>query len=136
MQIFIVGTVIETAKILDKKRFHRQITEAELIYKGILGENGWGDNIVAKMYKNHIDFLKLYIEVFKAVKRHDYLEAEILSKKAEICKPSFICDAYIRNMKSRLYTKDPIYYTLWKDYGESHINIYYINNEWRSYKQK
>lgn len=136
MQIFIIGTVIETAKILDKKRFYRQITEAELIYKGLLGLNGWGDNIVAKMYKDHIDYLKLYIDTFKAVKKGDYLEAEILSKKAETCKPSFICDAYIRNMKSRLYTKDPIYYALWKDYGESHINIYYIDGKWRSCKQK
>ena len=136
MQIFIVGTVIETAKILDKKRFHRQISEAELIYKGLIGENGWGNNIIAQMYKNHIDYLKLYIEVFKAVKRHDYLEAEILSERAEKIKPEFICDKYISNMKSRLYTKDPIYYTLWKDFGKSYINMYYINNEWKCYDQK
>lgn len=135
MQIFIIGSVIETAKILDKKRFHRQISEAELIYKGLLGLNGWGNNIVAKMYKDHIDYLKLYIDAFKSVKKGDYLEAEILSKKAESIKPNFICDAYIRNMKSRLYTKDPVYYTQWKELGCSYVNMYYVNNEWRSYNQ-
>lgn len=135
MQIFIVGTVYETAQILDKKRFHRQISEAELIYKGINGENGWGNNILAKMYRNHIKFLELYIQVFKLYKLGKYFDAYCTSMEAMKFAPEFIEDNYISNMKSRLYTKDPIYYKCYESYGESYINLYYIDNKWRSYNQ-
>lgn len=136
MQIFIVGSIYETAKILDKKRFHRQISEAKLVYNGILGKNGWGNSIVAKMYKKYVDWLDTYIKIFELVKNGRDIEALNLSGFAEHIKPPFIIDKYIVNMKRRLYTKDPLYYKLYASYGTSVDNIYYIDGQWRVYKQK
>lgn len=136
MQIFILGSIYETAKYLDNKRFHRQLSEAEMIYKGILGENGWGRNILATMYRPYINYLKLYIKTFREFKNGCYFDAYISSIEAEKYKPEFICDKYINNMKSRLYTKDPLYYNMFSGFGKSYINLYYINDKWREYKQK
>lgn len=136
MQIFIVGSIYETANILDKKRFHRQISEAKLVYNGLLGKNGWGNSMIALMYKKYVNWLDLYIKVFELVKNGRDLEAINLSNFSERLKPPFIIDNYILNMKRRLYTKDPIHYKVYAIYGTSMDNIYYINGQWRIYKQK
>ena len=46
MQIFIIGTPLETAILLDNKRFHRQLSEAKIILNAIYGENGIANKIV------------------------------------------------------------------------------------------
>lgn len=37
-------------------------------------------------------------------------------------------------MKRRLYTKDKLFYKQWEDLGESDINWYFVDNEWKYYK--
>jgi hypothetical protein len=51
----------------------------------------------------------------------------------EIIKPKFHTHEYLDNMKSRLYTKDPILYSDFSKYGKSEINMYFVDGEWRKY---
>ena len=136
MQIFIVGTPFETGIALDKKRLSRQISEAQLIYDGILGQNGWRDNILSRMYKEHLTYLRFYIATMKAIKNEQYENARIYSDTAQIFKPKFQTRRYLDNMKSRLYTKDPVQYRQWSKYGTSDINMYFVDNQWKIIKQK
>ena len=54
-------------------------------------------------------------------------------------KPDFLKNAewYFENMKNRLFTKDKQYYSQYFPTAvESYSNYYYVNGEWREYKQK
>lgn len=62
MQIFITGTPLETALDLDKKRFYRQLSEAKIIRKAIMGLNGWKGPLI-EMYRNNTEWLDLYINI-------------------------------------------------------------------------
>lgn len=136
MQIFITGTPFETGTALDKKRLSRQISEAQLIYDGILGRNGWKNNILSRMYEKHLTYLRFYIMTMRAIKNEQYGMAQIYSSTAQIFKPDFQTQRYLNNMKSRLYTKDPIHYQEWAKYGTSDINMYFVDNQWKIIKQK
>lgn len=134
MQIFITGTPLETALDLDKKRFYRQLSEAKIIRKAIMGLNGWKGPLI-EMYRNNTEWLDLYILIFEAIRIGDIAMAEYLNKDALKITPIFHSDKYILNMKSRLYTKDNIYYKKWSHIGESYINMYWKGNEWIYIKQ-
>ena len=136
MQIFIVGTPFETGIALDKKRLSRQISEAQLIYDGILGQNGWKNNILSRMYGGHLTYLRFYIMTMRAIKNGFREKALIYSEAAQRFKPKFQTQRYLDNMKSRLYTKDPIQYRQWSKYGTSDINMYFVDNQWKIIKQK
>lgn len=136
MQIFNIDVEpIQTAYALDNKRFHRQLSEAKLIYNGILGLNGWNNSIVAKMYQNHLKWLECYINVFENIKVKNTYKANYWNDLSKQYTPEFLSEEYILNMKRRLYTKDPIFYKDWEIYGKSNINMYYINHQWKYYQQ-
>ena len=48
--------------------------------------------------------------------------------------PDWHTQEYFNQMKRRLYTKDPIFYAQWMNLGVSECNWYYVDNEWRYYK--
>ena len=138
MQIFLVGTIFETAVSLDKRRLNKQIIETKQILKAIFGESSyWKNHPVSKMYSKHTDWLKLYVACLEKF-RDGYLDdARIISENAEEIRPLFTFDhAFIENMKRRLYTKDPNHYSQWAELGESYVNLYYVDNEWLRYEQK
>ena len=82
MQIFLVGTVLETAKCLDNRRFNKQIIEVRQIISAIEGKTiSWRNHPVTIMYKEH------YSQYF----------------------PHAV---------------------------ESYSNFYYVDSEWKEYKQK
>ena len=56
------------------------------------------------------------------------------NKFCEDNKPPFLTDDYFTQMKKRLYTKDNQHYAQWAELGESEINWYFVDNEWRYYK--
>lgn len=134
MQIFIIGTPLETALSLDSKRFHRQISEAKIILKAINGLNKWRGPLI-EMYKSNIEWLTNYILIFEAVRVNDMVFAEYLNNLTINITPNFITKEYVINMKKRLYTKDKVFYKKWKSLGESNINMYWVNNEWKIIKQ-
>ena len=91
MQIFIVGSIFETCQALDKKRLWKQILEARQIIDILLGKTqAWKNHPVAKMYKNDLEWLLLYLAVFEEYWRGDLEAAEIISNGAEEIKPTFL----------------------------------------------
>ena len=135
MQIFIVGSIIETALSLDKRRFHRQISEAKIVQRAIKGENKWKGPLI-EMYRYNYTWLSMYILVFEAIRNGDLAFAQYISEQAELISPKFFCEEYFNNMKSRLYTKDENYYKKWSDLGKSDVNMYWVDYEWRFIPQK
>lgn len=135
MQIFIIGTIFDTAMSLDKRRFHRQISEAKIIRDAIDGKNKWKGPLV-EMYRYNTVWLDLYIATFEAVKNGNILAAINISCRALQYTPDFHIDVYFNNMKSRLYTKDESYYSSWKEYGKSYVNMYITGDTWRFITQE
>lgn len=137
MQIFIVGSILETAKCLDKKRFWKQILEVRQIMKAIKGESPhWKNHPITKMYQNHLDWLNLYEKIFVAYHKQDFELARNLQRLESRIRPYFLLPEYLENMKKRLYTKDNKNYSQWGYLGESYINLYYVDNIWVRYEQK
>lgn len=138
MQIFLIGTVIETAVSLDKRRLNKQIIETKQILKAISGESAfWKNHPVSKMYSKHTDWLKLYVSCLEKYRDGYFDDARIISENSEEIRPLFTYDHnFLENMKRRLYTKNPEHYSQWAELGKSYVNLYYVNNEWLRYEQK
>ena len=63
-----------------------------------------------------------------------YLAAERMSKIAFLCYyPSFITQDFCDQHKRRLYTKDPIHYAQFAEYGTSDENWYVVDGVLRKY---
>ena len=134
MTIFILGSVFETAEKLDVKRFNKQILECQWIINMQSGITKPSNHPAYLMYKDHIEWVKLYQETLKAYKNKEYDKAKQLSDEAEKIKPSFLCDELYLNFKKRLYDKDKIFYKEWENLGESKANFYFVNNTWLKYE--
>ena len=77
--------------------------------------------------------LAVFVEYWKG----DLEAAEIISNGAEEIKPTFLYnDSYLENMKKRLFTKDNLFYSQWASLGESYINMYFVDGNWKYYNQK
>jgi hypothetical protein len=148
MQVFVpFQDPFECAKVLDSRRFNKQILECKQILKAIRGEStAWANHPCVLMYKDHADWLQTYLNVFECYKAYkdlfedDYDEAMVhyfLARewraKAVECSPSFLTDSFINQHRRRLYTKLPQFYTMWVELGTSDENWYYVNGEWRIY---
>lgn len=134
MQVFIIGSIYDTIEILDKKRFNKQIIECKQILKAINGEKAWKNHPVTKEYEKYVNWLSLYLGTFELYNIGDKDKAKILSDKADKIKPPFHTIDFFNQMKRRLYTKDNIFYSQWSFLGESEINWYYVDNQWKFYK--
>ncbi len=134
MQVFIIGTVYETAEALDPRRLWKQILEADQIIKAIEGQSKWSRHPVFEMYRSHIDWLRLYKTTLELYRSGCLDDARKYSDTAELFKPDFIGPYLTDQMKRRLYTKDKEYYKQWADLGESNINFYYVSGSWLQYQ--
>lgn len=137
MQIFLIGSVFDTAAALDARRLNKQIVEAGQIinilqYPETL-KVPWRNHPVVKMYANHVPFLRLYREALLTYKSGDLKKARQKAKLADALKPNFCSDFLYDQMKRRLYTKDPEFYKQWRLYGKSEVNFYYVDGCWRFY---
>ena len=66
MQVFVVGSPLETAMALDPKRIRSQIREAHIILAAIHGEGkGWIHHPVVLMYSelNSVRWLQMYADI-------------------------------------------------------------------------
>lgn len=147
MQIFLPYTdIINVAKCLDKRRLHKQIVECKQIIKAITGESeAWKNHPIVKMYKNNLEFVKVYLKVLE-----DYWELKqknedvdnnlgiySSNERAKFLLPNFINNEYLATMKGRLYVKDPVHYADFAHYESfGHQNMYFVDGEWKYYKQK
>ncbi|MBR6517057.1 MAG: hypothetical protein IKT40_09510 [Bacilli bacterium] len=134
MQMFIIGSVLETAKILDKKRLNKQIVECYQILNALNGSTkAWRNHPCTIQYQEHIEYIKNYILCLESYKNNDLILASKYNDICEKLKPSFHNIEYFNQMKRRLYTKNKEHYSQFAYLGESQINWYYVDNQWKYY---
>lgn len=134
MNVFIIGTPLETAKKLDRRRLNKQIIECGQILKAIAGDTkAWANHPAVKMYKDHQEWLKLYMHCLNAYRLNNINAAEHLSNYSDTIRPQFHAQEYFDQMKRRLYTKDPVYYGEFANLGTSDVNWYCVDGKWRHY---
>ena len=138
MQVFVVGSPLETAMALDPKRIRSQIREAHIILNAIHGEGkGWIHHPVVLMYSepNSVRWLQMYTDILEG-----YLDGfaglERADREAREITPAFHTPEFIKQMKRRLYTKNPEHYKQWADLGTSEDNYYWspTRRAWLMYR--
>lgn len=134
MQVFITGSPIETAQALDARRFNKQLVECKQILDAIDGAKAWRNHPCVLQYKEHREWLVHYMYCLMCYQRGWLIDAGHHSKLADSMRPSFHTDAYFDQMKRRLYTKMPEHYNQWELLGESDVNWYFVDGEWRYYR--
>ena len=135
MQVFIIGSVLETAAALDSKRFNKQIIETKQILSTLSGvSEAWKNHPCILQYKGYSDYLFSYVMCLIAFREGDLCMAKMYNDIASNLKPEFHTVEYFNQMKRRLYTKNPTHYSIWSYLGESDENWYYVNSSWVKYK--
>lgn len=135
MQVFIIGSALETAQALDKKRLNKQIIECKQILNAINGKTkAWTNHPCTIQYKNHINWLIAYANCLESYFKNDIHKARIWNLYAMDLTPNFHTSMYLEQMKRRLYTKDNNHYNRWRFLGESQENWYWSTKENRFIK--
>lgn len=138
MQVFVVGSPLETAMALDKARLRKQIIECHQILAAIHGEGkGWHHHPVVLMYSepNSVRWLQMYADILEGYLA-GYSGLMELDKEAKEITPPFHTPEFIKQMKRRLYTKNPEHYKQWAEFGESQDNYYWspTKKAWLMYR--
>ena len=112
---------------LDKARLRKQIIEAHQILAAIHGEGkGWIHHPVVLMYSepNSVRWLQMYADILEG-----YLDGsmslQMADREAKAITPAFHTPEFIKQMKRRLYTKNPKEYERWAELGTSEDNYYW-----------
>lgn len=139
MQVFVVGSPLETAMALDKARLRKQIIECHQILAAIHGEGkGWIHHPVVLMYSepNSVRWLQMYADILEG-----YLDGSTglieADREAREITPVFHTEKFLTQMKRRLYTKNPEHYKQWADLGPSDSNWYWnpTQQKWLIYRE-
>ena len=138
MQVFVVGSPLETAMALDPKRLRSQIREAHIILAAIHGEGkGWLHHPVVLMYSepNSVRWLQMYADILEGYLA-GYTGLERADREAKAITPEFHTPEFIKQMKRRLYTKNPKEYERWAELGTSEDNYYWspTRRAWLMYR--
>lgn len=134
MQVFIVGSPLETASALDPKRLNRQIQETKAILASLNGAKAWSNHPCVLQYRGYEKWLRHYRDCLSFYRRGHHNLAKIESHYATTCHPvEWHTDEYYDQMKRRLYTKDKEHYKQWAHLGESQENWYFVDGECRKY---
>ena len=134
MNVFIIGTALETAMALDRKRLNKQIIECQQMIDAIEGKTkAWANHPCTLQYKNHKEWLMNYRACLLRYREGEFGRAETSSRWCELHKPEFHTKEYFQQMKRRLYTKSPNLYEEWAYLGTSEVNWYFVDGEWRYY---
>lgn len=133
MQVFIIGTPLETAQALDKLRLNKQIIECRQILDALNGAKAWSNHPCVLQYRGYEQWLKLYANILEAYQDGRIGDAILSNLIVKELTPSFHTQEYYTQMKRRLYTKDKEHYKQWADLGESQENWYCVDGEWRKY---
>ena len=134
MQVFIIGTPLETARALDPRRLNKQRIEARQILDAIMGRSAaWRNHPCTIQYRNHYFWLQTYSLILDTFCAGLHVPSYI-NKYAEISRPNFHTPEYFDQMKRRLYTKDPNHYRQWEHLGTSETNWYFVDGTWKYYE--
>ena len=135
MQVFVVGSPLETAMALDKARLRKQCIENRQILAAIHGEGkGWFHHPVVLMYSepNSVRWLQMYADILEG-----YLDGSMglpeADREAREITPEFHTEKFLTQMKRRLFSKNPEYYKQWESLGPSDENWYFVNKQWVKY---
>lgn len=134
MQVFIVGSPLETAMALDPKRLNRQIQETKVILAALNGANAWSNHPCVLQYRGYEFWLKCYLSCLCYVKWREIEQAIATSKLADNNRPDWHTQEYYDQMKRRLFEKDEEYYKQWSQLGKSLDNWYYIDGKFVKYR--
>lgn len=137
MQVFIVGSPLETAKAMagDTRRYNKQIIEVGQILDALNGKSAWSNHPCVLQYRGREEWLRAYKTCLEWYVRGDEGKALWASNLADYWRPMFHTQEYFDNMKARLYTKNPQHYAQFAEYGTSEENWYWSQEqgEWRKY---
>ena len=133
MQVFIVGSPLETARALDPKRLRKQIIECGQILDALSGFTAWRNHPAVLQYRGYEEWLEHYTACLEAHKMGNNNYALCCNRIANQMTPSFHTQEYYDQMKRRLYTKDTQHYAQWADLGTSEENWYFVDGSWRKY---
>lgn len=142
MQVFIIGTPLETAIALDKGRLNKQIIECGQILGALNGAKAWSNHPCVLQYRGNEKWLEFYMRCLQSF--YDYVrygrngdkhDMQVYDHTCKLCTPDWHDQRYYDNMKARLYTKNPQHYAQFAEYGESQENWYWSQEqgEWRKY---
>ena len=135
MNVFIVGSPLETAKALDYRRLNKQIIECQQILNALNGETAaWANHPCTLQYKGHEVWLRCYLLTLHYYDYENDEEAERYNEEALKLTPGFHTQDYFDQMKRRLFTKDSKHYAQWAHLGTSEVNWYFVEGEWRYYE--
>ena len=129
MQVFIIGTPLETAQVLSERHLNNQINEARIIIDALNGKKAWSRHPAVLQYRGYEEWLGHYVSCLYLYKYNAIIGAGICSDYARMCTPEWHCEEYYTNMKRRLYTKNPEHYKQWAHLGESQENMYWSPTE-------
>ena len=133
MQVFIIGTPLETARALSKRHLNNQINEARIILDALNGAKAWSNHPCVLQYRGHEAWLRAYYGCLYSYVRNEEQDAIVYSELADAIRPYWHDQRYYDNMKARLYTKNPQHYAQFAEYGTSVENWYFVDGEWRKY---
>ena len=139
MQVFVIGSPLETAMTLSPKHLRNQINEANIILAAIHGEGkGWIHHPVVLMYSepNSVRWLQMYADILEGYLA-GYTGLEMADREAREITPKFHTPEFIKQMKSRLYSKDKEKYEKYAEYEESDCNWYWspTQQKWLVYRE-
>ena len=130
MNVFIIGTPLETARALDKARLNKQIIECQQMPDALYGKTkAWANHPCTLQYQGHERWLLCYTSCLLRYKCGKYQRAEISDSWCKLNKPHFHTEEYFTQMKRRLYTKNPEHYAQFAEYGPSDENWYWSPRE-------
>lgn len=134
MNVFIIGSPLQTAMALDKKRLNKQIVECRQILSALKGETtAWRNHPATLQYKGHERWLGNYLACLLRYRAGEIERAKTSDMVCKACTPEFHTLGYFQQMKRRLYTKNPEFYSDWAYLGTSEVNWYFVEGEWRYY---
>lgn len=132
MQVFIIGTPLETAMVLDSKRLNKQIIECQQILDALHGKSAWSNHPCVLQYRGYEDWLQLYQRTLHYYQRGIELLNDANDESLKKT-PPFHTQEYFDQMKRRLYSKNKEHYKQWSHLGESNENWYFVDGEWQKY---
>ena len=134
MQVFIIGTPLETAMALSERHLNNQINEAGIILDALNGKKAWSRHPAVLQYRGYEKWLRGYARVLESFVLGYTQLADFLDFKAKQDTPKWHTPEYYDQMKRRLYTKNPEHYKQWEHLGRSDCNWYWSQEENRFIK--
>ena len=105
MQVFIVGSPLETAMALDPKRLRKQIIECGQILDALNGKSAWSNHPCVLQYRGCESWLRAYYGCLYSYVRGKEQDAIVYSELSDAIRPDWHNEAFYTQHKRRLYTK-------------------------------